>query len=127
MKFWKKTPQRAEISEYEHGFQDAVDLLNDEITECVDYAYAAAFRVLKDKPKKFNRTIGILRDFRDRIHDVLDDYQMRPESAEDFATRKTMEYLSRRQEMRSTAEWRAVWSQELGDGSYSMEWSSHDR
>ena len=51
---------------------------------------------------------------------------MRPESAEDFATKKTQDYLTRQQEMKSTAEWRAVWSQELGDGSYTREWSSHD-
>ena len=126
MKFWKKTPQEVEVSDYERGFKDAVDLLNGEITECVDWAYITALRVFKDKPKKFNRTIGLLRDFRSRLYDILDDYQILPESAEDFATRKTTEHLSRQQEMRSTAEWRAVWSQKLGDGSSSMEWSSHD-
>lgn len=126
MKFWKKTPQPDVVSTYEHGFQDAVDLLTDEIIECVDWAYITALRVLKDKPKKFNRTVGILRDFRNRLYDLLDEYQIRTESAEEFAAHRTEEYLSRRQEMKSTAEWRAVWSQELGDGSYTREWSSYD-
>ena len=105
MKFFKRKDDQNE-SEYEQGFDDAVELLGMEVYESLHLALRSIPQKKRGQRRGFTHALAV-------FGDVLDVYDTRDISAREF-TARTKNY------------WKATLSFRDGDASISKEWNSLD-